>query len=385
MSDLFILLKELTVLETFLVFSCIVYVLGIGILSFGLTRIPYSKPPADKNTLPSVTVLVTARNEEEDIPDCIAALLRLNYPKEKLQIILVNDRSSDQTGEIIRKAAMSNPGILPLDTDDYDIELDGKARGIAVGFRFATGDWVAITDADGTVHPDWLLHLMGDIPDDIGMVGGSLVVEPRGWVGRVESISWSFVQNFNVGVTGFGPSIVCVGPNMAMRRSIYEDAGGLENVEFKVAEDLALFTMVTEGGFKVRNYMDEQTTVRLKPVPTLKHLMSQQRRWLSGGYSKPEYFIPLVVGFWYGFLYASVTLVGWLFMWKVWLIVAAVRLVVEVISMGIQGYRMNEKQFIRLFWVMHLSLPFIFTYLPASFVFSRKIHWRGKNYAIKYD
>jgi cellulose synthase/poly-beta-1,6-N-acetylglucosamine synthase-like glycosyltransferase len=385
MADLYMFFGFFNALEWLFVFFCAFYVLMLGILTIGLVRVPYSRPPSDPNRLPTVSVLVTARNEEEDIPDCIESLLKLNYPPEKLQIILVNDRSTDRTGEIIREAGHKNSRILTLDTADHDVQLDGKARGIAVGFRHATGEWVAITDADGVVHPDWLLYLMGDVPESVGMVGGSLVVKPIGLIGMVERASWAFVQMFNVGISGFGPSVVCVGPNMALRRSVYEQAGGLENVEFKVAEDLALHDMVIAAGYKIRNYMDEQTTVLLKPVPSLKHLMSQQRRWLSGGYSKNEYFIPLFIGFWYGFLFAVVNWVLWLFSWKLWLGVAAVRFTTELIYVGVQGHRLRDKGYWKQFWVLHLSLMFIFTYLPASFVFMRKIQWRGKDYAINYD
>jgi cellulose synthase/poly-beta-1,6-N-acetylglucosamine synthase-like glycosyltransferase len=367
-----------------LVFAGGVYFLTMLILAIGMFRVKSGRKMDDDAALPTVTVLVTARNEEEDLPDCIRSLQKLDYPADRLQIILVNDRSDDRTPEIIRKAASEDSSILALNTTDFDFTVEGKARGIATGFSKATGEWVAITDADATVHPGWLKHMLSGAPEDVGMLGGMLVIEPTGWVGWIERMSWAFLQTFNLGASGYGVTIICVGPNMMMRRSIYEQCGGLEKANFRVAEDLALQNMVKDSGYRLKIYMDEQTSVHLKPVPGLKYILSQQRRWLGGGYGDPVYFIPLLVGFSLGALYSFVLLYTWHLSLVLWLGAVVSRFIVDGLSMYIQKRRLGESGYLRLTFLIQLVLPLLILLVTVSFLFTRKIRWMGKGYSIEY-
>lgn len=362
------------------------YFIGIGTLIIGVWRVPYSRRTKSDADLPTVTVLVSARNEESDFPDCIDSLLKLDYPDGKLQIILVNDRSTDRTGEIVDETARKHPHVLALHTSEMgESRLDGKARGIGFGFRHATGEWVAITDADAEVHPFWLRNMLNDMPDEVGLTGGSLVVEGKGLIGKIERISWGFVQMFNVGATGLGTSIVCVGPNMMVRRSIYENAGGLEAIPFRVAEDLAIHEMVVKQNYKIKSYMDPETTVTLKPVPSWKHLFSQQRRWFGGGLENKDYKLPLWLAFGIGFLWQQYILFGWLLGFTPWAMFMVLKALFSMVIYSMQARRMNLKNYASLFWLFEVYCPIVFTFIPASFVFSKSITWKGEGYSIKYN
>ncbi|MEO7361129.1 MAG: glycosyltransferase, partial [Gemmatimonadaceae bacterium] len=200
------------------------YFLIMRFLNIGVRRIPKSVRLPDEQCMP-ISIVVSARNEARDLPACLNALLALDYPRELLQIVLVNDLSTDNTGDIIDAAAMNCPHIIALHTSALPANgLEAKARGIAHGFRAATGDWVLITDADGTVTPQWARHLLGYVDANTGMAGGALLVRAQGMLGRVERMAWGFLQTFSSGLAGWGSPIVCVGPNMAIRRSVYVDA-----------------------------------------------------------------------------------------------------------------------------------------------------------------
>ncbi|MEZ4288859.1 MAG: glycosyltransferase family 2 protein [Polyangiales bacterium] len=72
------------------------------------------------------------------------------------------------------------------------------------------------------------------------------------------------------------------GPNMAMRRSCYEAAGGLENAKFRIAEDVMLVQMIEAAKLRSVGYIDAATTVRVESSGTMLAFLSQQRRWLMG-------------------------------------------------------------------------------------------------------
>lgn len=362
------------------------YFVLMWFLVLGLTRLKRSVTMTDDQCMP-VTVLVSARNEEQDLPRCLDSIMALDYPKDKMQVVLVNDFSTDATGDIMERVARDHANVVVLHSADLPPNgLEAKARGIDHGFTRATGEWVIITDADATVHPLWARHTLGRVTPETGMAGGSLVVRADSWLGVIERVSWGFVQMFNMGMAGWGVPFICLGPNMAIRRSVYVEAGGLPNVHFKVAEDLALFQMVADRKMKVDCYMDEETTATLSPVPSLTHLVSQQRRWLGGGIAHGWlYMIILFFTFWWGFGVIMYLFLGWMISWQAWLTFAVGKAFTESFFFVQQRRRMNLDKHVRYVWVLELYHLFIIILLPPSFLFTRKIKWMGVGYTINYD
>jgi cellulose synthase/poly-beta-1,6-N-acetylglucosamine synthase-like glycosyltransferase len=351
----------------------------------GVRRLPRSVRLGDAACVP-VTVIVSARNEERDLPRCVTSLLALDYPADKLQVVLVDDRSDDATAAIVDDAASRHAHVLALHTAALSPNgLEAKARGIAHGFAKATGDWVFITDADAAVHPSWIRHMLGRATPRTGMTGGTVVVDADGAVGAIERISWGYTQLFSLGIAGWGLPFVCLGPNMAIRRSVYEAAGGLERADFRVAEDLALFTMAAHQKMEVQCYADAETAAQLRPVPSARHLISQQRRWLGGGTAQGWlYLLPLAAAFCWGFAIASYTIAGWLLGWRWWLAFVAAKSAIDAAGLLLQQRRLALAHHARYVWVLELYTAFIFFVLPPSFLFSRKIRWMGDGYAITY-
>lgn len=363
------------------------YFLVMRFLNIGVRRLPKSVRCPDDRCMP-ISIVVSARNEQHDLPRCIDSLLALDYPRELLQIILVNDLSTDNTGAIIDAAAQANPHVIALHTAALPSnELEAKARGIAHGFDAATGEWVLITDADGEVTPDWARHLLGYVDANTGMAGGALLVRAQGLLGTVERMAWGFLQTFNSGLAGWGAPIVCVGPNMAIRRSVYQEAGGLQRAQnFRVAEDLALFRMVVARKMAVHVYMDRATTVTLAPVPSWSHLLSQHRRWLGGGVEQSRWYkIPLLIALWWGFGVVLYMLAGWLLDWRVWTVFLALKFTHDFLMLRLQQRRLETPHHTRYLAVLELYQLVIIAIMPPIFLFSQRIEWKGDGYSVRYS
>jgi cellulose synthase/poly-beta-1,6-N-acetylglucosamine synthase-like glycosyltransferase len=373
-----------TAMEVFILVVAGIMLLLFGSMQIGLLRVPFTSPQTDDSAFPSVTVLVSARNEEKNLPSCIDALLKLDYPHSKLQIILVDDRSVDTTPAIVDEIAKKHNHVMALHTNDFDVPFLGKSRGLAVGFRHATGDWVAMTDADGAPNPLWLRHLMNEVSEDTGVIGGGLVVEADGLVSWIQRSIMGFVQMFNVGAYGLGIDISTIGSNMIIRRQIYVENGGFEKQMDGPHDDLQLHYMAIESGYKVKLFMDKQTSVRLKPLPSFFHIVSQQRRWLGGGLNQKGYKIPLLLAFWYGFFMGFFTCFGWLFSVEAWLLLVGIKTVLEASNMGIQGWRLKEPGMVSRYWAYALFTPGVFMLLPVSLLFNRTVTWRGNDFAVRY-
>ncbi len=363
----------------------LLYLALMAFLALGMRRIPRSVRLDDAHCIP-VTVIVSARNEETDFPACIASLLALDYPADKLQIILVNDHSTDATGRIVDEAAAANANVIAMHSAVLPPNnLKAKARGLAHGFTRAKGEWVFITDADATVPREWIRHLLGRVTERTGMVGGAQAVHGEGAVALVERVVQAYTQFFSLGFAGWNEPFACIGPNMAIRRSVYVAAGGLEGVRFHVAEDLALFGMVAPQGMQVQCYRDPETCVSLSPVPSANHLFSQQRRWLAGGIGQGlAYQLVLFVALTWGFGLSVFLLFGWAMSWTSWLAFVVAKAAIDAAMLEAHQQRLGLQRHSEYFWVLELYHVFIFAALPATFLFSRKVRWMGEGFAVTF-
>ncbi|RNC83300.1 MAG: glycosyltransferase [Balneola sp.] len=334
---------------------------------------------------PTVSVLVSGKNEEAVFATCINSLINLDYPKEKLQIIIVDDQSTDNTAKVIETAIEGHDHVQTLNTKDYDTHLKAKARGISFAAKHATGEWLFITDADAEVHPLWLKKMLTGTSKKTGTIAGMMTIKENNLVSTLEKMSWGYTIPFAFGAAGYGMDFICVGPNMAIRRSIYEESGGLEKAEFNVAEDLAIFMMSANAGYKALAHNNPETTVRMFPLETFQQLLSQQRRWIRGGYEQSwEYSIGLSVVFGFGFLFVIAIILG-LFINPVAATGALLlKLVAESSVFITEKIVFREKRFLRYLPVIYFYLFFIFLFLPISFVINRSVSWQGEGYKIDY-
>ena len=364
----------------------VIYALIVISVSLGMYRLPKSFYLED-DKLPTVSVVISAKNEESDLPKCIAALERLDYPKEMLEVVLVNDESADSTAEIIDAAVKRNPHFKGLSTkDNPGTLLKAKARGISWGIENSCGEWIFISDADGEVPPLWLRHMLSRADESIGMIGGMLSVKPVSPLAVIERMSWAYTLPFAFGLAGWGGSFICVGPNMAIRRSVYEECGGLENAEFDVAEDLALFRMVERSELTTRSYISPETTINLNPVPTIKHLWSQQRRWLRGGFEGGwEYGAGLTLGFGYGTIFSFFLLTGWFYALEATALITLLKLGSDFFMLATQKFLLKKSHYLRYFGIETLYVSITMLWLPLSLLFDSNIKWRGDGYEINYD
>jgi len=373
----------LTVMVVWVVF----YFVVLRFLNIGVRRIPKSVRRADEQCMP-ISVIVRARNEARNLPACIASLLALDYPRELLQIILVNDLSTDATGAIIDAASAANAHITALHTGALPPNgLERKSHGIARGFAAATGEWVLFTDADGVVRPEWARHLLGYVDANTGMTGGALLVRADGWLGAFERMAYGFLQTCSTGLAGWGALIVCVGPNMAIRRSLYEEAGGLQQAQtLRVAENFALFRMLSARKLAVHVYMDRATTVTRAPVTSARQMLSQHRRWLGGAAElSPWYKISLLIALCWGFGLVMFMLLGWLLDWRIWAAFLALKSTHDFLMLRLQQRRLETPHHVRYLPVLELYQMVSTTIIPVIFLFGRRIKWKGDGYPVRHS
>jgi hyaluronan synthase len=153
--------------------------MGLLLLSFRTALWFFYRPfpSADAADAPHLTVIIPAYNEGQLVEKSIDAVAAANYPSDRLEIIVVDDGSRDDTWQYIRRAADRYPGLV---TPVRFPENRGKRSALEAGFRQATGEIVVTIDSDSVIEPDTLLAIAGPFRDpSIGAVAGKVAVYNR--------------------------------------------------------------------------------------------------------------------------------------------------------------------------------------------------------------
>jgi hyaluronan synthase len=129
----------------------------------------FYRPPEDRGHLPTIAVVIACKNEEESIRRTIDCVYRSDYPSERLEVIAVNDGSTDGTLKEMRQSAKDYPSLRVVNFK----ENRGKRQGMAVGARMAKGEILVYIDSDSFVRPDGLYKIVQGFYDStVGAVCG---------------------------------------------------------------------------------------------------------------------------------------------------------------------------------------------------------------------
>ena len=158
-------------IEIFVLAASAVYVLGLAAFLPGLARGLRRKNDFPFSTPPKCTILICARNEEENIGACLNSLSNIQYPTELLEILVVDDSSTDTTPQILHSWKAKLPNLRTINTQNLaKHKFEGKVSALIHGMDVAQGEFVLITDADCTVGPNWVHEHIRWYKSDTGMV-----------------------------------------------------------------------------------------------------------------------------------------------------------------------------------------------------------------------
>lgn len=233
-------------------------------------------------TLPKVSILIPAHNEEVVIEDTLQAMIKLNYPKNKLEVIIINDNSRDKTGAIIEEYAYKYPFIKAVHTKPPDAGK-GKSGALNYGLSFTTGEFIAVYDADNTPEPNAVRNLALGLCNDPkagAMVGKFRVVNAQTnlltKLINIETLTFQWLAQ--AGRWFWFKMTTIPGTNFAIRKSILMELGGWD--EKALSEDTELSIRVYNLGYYIR-FFPEAITWEQEPE-RLKVWWRQRTRWARG-------------------------------------------------------------------------------------------------------
>ncbi len=262
---------------------------GLLILQYGallaLIRFHWKDHSGKPVPTPQVSVLVAARNEESKLPGLLKSLGELDYLQEKLQVLIADDQSVDQTKNLaVSWAAQgTNRKVITIRPDQSALfQKNGKANALAILGKEASGEFFFFTDADCVVPKTWINEGLSCFSENVGMVLGITQVRSRSFFEKMQELDWWNTLGIVKSVTDCGMATTGLGNNMAISREAYTKCGGFEGIPFSMTEDLEISKAIGKAGYGIRHQVSEEFLVKTKAETTWKTLMHQRKRWMGG-------------------------------------------------------------------------------------------------------
>ena len=228
--------------------------------------------------LPLVTILIPAFNEEKSIAKTILSVLKLDYNKEKLDIIVVNDGSTDKTKEIVEDIIKKNP--------DFNISLinqknGGKGSALNRGLEIAKGKYFICLDADSFIEKKGLKRLLSYFTsDEIAVVLPMLKVKkPKNMLQKVQWYEYILNMFYKELMGKLNCVHVAPGPFSVYRTDVLREVGGFD-ANHNLTEDLEMALRLQSKNYVLVQTLD--TEVETISPSNLKDLYAQRNRWYKG-------------------------------------------------------------------------------------------------------
>lgn len=374
------------VIPASLVLAAIFYSFVIIGLIVGLMR----KEKSTSARKPFVSIIVAARNEEENLHRLLPALLGQTYPN--FEIIIVNDRSADKTSAVVASFQQTHKNLKLIEVSANPADMPPKKNALAQGIKASKGEILCFTDADCVPTMQWVGELLTLFQPETGMVVGYSPYDETllTWLPKVgfwKKLFWKFIAyeelkaaGWSAGSIAWGKGWLCTGRNLAYRRGVYDEVGGYEKIKASVSGDDDLFLQLVrrETAWKIRYSFSPESFVKTLPPATLSTFLEQRKRHFSAAKFFPVsmklfFFLfhfsnlALFIGF-LGFLMGlSPLLIG--------LPCFAAKLVADASLFFISSETFRQRGFAVYFLLMEILYIFYNTLIgPLGFI--RKFEWK---------
>lgn len=231
----------------------------------------------NENYKPFVTVMIPAHNEAGVITKTVENVLEMDY--ENFEVIVIDDRSSDDTASVIKNLEDKYDTVTALIRDKN--AFPGKSAVLNDALKLAKGEAILVFDADARVAPDFLSRLVPNLePEDVGAVQARKVISNKDYnlLTRCQNNEYTLDSHFQTGRDSVKGAVELRGNGELIKRIALEDIGGWNN--YTITDDLDMSTQLHIKGWDVR--FCPEAIVYEEGIIYLTPLFRQRRRWMEG-------------------------------------------------------------------------------------------------------
>lgn len=266
------------------------FLYGILMLSYcyGWARMQVFHPSKHAYTFDTkVSVVIPARDEENNLPALLEALQQQSYPNNLFEVIVVDDFSEDNTVDVVRYFPAENVRLVRMsDHLDKTQRLNSyKKKAIELAIKESTGHLIVTTDADCVMGPKWLETIVKFYETHRPRFIAAPVAyhEDDNFFKKLQSLDFMTMQGITGAVAYLQTGTMCNGANLAYEKSAFEEVGGFLGIDMIASGDdmLLMYKIYHAYPDGVRYLKSRDAIVRTLPVDTVNGFMNQRIRWSS--------------------------------------------------------------------------------------------------------
>lgn len=234
-------------------------------------------PVINHDYKPFITIMIPAHNEGIVIKNTVENITTVDY--DNYELILIDDRSEDNTAEVIKQIAEEHPNIKYLIREKD--AFPGKSAVLNDALKMAKGEAILVFDADARIKPDFIKNLLPKLePEDVGAVQARKVISNRNdnFLTRCQDNEMALDTHFQIGRDAVKGAVELRGNGELIKRKALEDIGGWNN--YTITDDLDMSTRMQIKGWDIR--FCPEVSVYEEGVMKIVPLIRQRRRWIEG-------------------------------------------------------------------------------------------------------
>lgn len=253
----------------------------------------------DPNHCASFTVLIAARNEENNIADCLNSLVTQDYPNASMEILVVNDHSADNTEAVILsfKDQYPHKNIQLINLSDYP-NINNKKEGISLGVSLAKHEYIILTDADCTRKPLWLQSFDGFMKQhNVKLIYAPVFFSARNGFEKMQALEFAGLMGIGAAAIQLKNPNMCSAANLLFSKQAFFEVGGYKDNKHIASGDdeYLLHKVFKKYPNEVWFLKDKRAIVTTSPNGSLNQLAQQRKRWVSKSTKYEERYITAIL------------------------------------------------------------------------------------------
>ena len=351
-----------------------------------ISIVDFRLPILDFKPATKITVIIPARNEEENITDLLDSIYNQSYPKDLFEVLVVDDHSTDKTAAIVNSYADKNIKLISL-KDFVSDELNSyKKKAIEIAIAQSTGELIVTTDADCFAKENWLQTIAAFYEQyDPAFIAAPVAIDcSNKFIEFFQGLDFMTLQ----GITGASVHkkihSMCNGANLAYTKKAFEEVNGFAGVDHIASGDdmLLMHKIYKLHPDKVMFLKSKEAIVQTSPVNSVKEFFNQRIRWASKAdkYDDKRIFVVLLLVYLINLLLVVLPAIAIFYnvqysmfnvqcsIWTVWLLLLSVKTITELIFLYPVSKFFGKQQML---WLFPLMQPFHIVYTVIA-------GWLGK-------
>ena len=327
-----------------------------------------------------ISIVIAVRNEELTIDNCVDSIVNQNYNQDFIEIIIVDDHSTDNTIDVINKIAEKYKNVRL-----YQLKNTfSKKEAIKFGINLSNHEIIATTDADCILPPNWVLTIAKFFNNETKFLFGPVVFEDNStFLNRFQQLDMFAMQGLTFGTSFFNQPILCNAANMAFKKDGFVILNEKLDNKNPSGDDVFLLHQFKNDKQLISSFLNNKFVVNTKAENSVKGFIHQRLRWAS---KSKFYKNNLLLFFSYLVFYSNAII---LFIYchiifielnrGIYIILILSKWVIDFILLFLVASFFNKRKLLKYFLPIQLMYPFYITVVGFISQFF-KINWKGRIY-----